>query len=71
MEIEATLGDECEIWEHLHSFREVKACTVIPRLYDWVYKTWRFFQLADEHSVASGFVTAGSQSRWFQIASYG
>ena len=24
MEIDATLGDGCGIWEHLHSFKEVK-----------------------------------------------
>ena len=42
---------------------------VIPRLYGWVYKTWRFFPLADEHGVA--VMTAGSQSRQSQIVSYG
>ena len=41
---------------------------VIPRLYGWVYKTWRLFSLANEHSVA--FMTAGSQSRRSQIVSY-
>ena len=34
---------------------------IIPRLYGWVYKTWRLFPLADEHSVA--VMTVGSQSR--------
>ena len=24
LEVDATLGDECEIWEHLHSYRDVK-----------------------------------------------
>ena len=37
---------------------------VIPRLYGWVYKTWRLFPLADEHSIAVMIV--GSQ-----IVSYG
>ena len=27
--IEATLGNACGIWEHLHSFREVKRLTVV------------------------------------------
>ena len=33
---------------------------VIPRLYGWVYKTWRLFPLPDEHTVV--VITAGSQS---------
>ena len=34
--------------------------SVIPRLYGWVYKTWKLFPLPDEHSGA--VMTAGSQS---------
>ena len=39
---------------------------VISRLYGWVYKTWRLFPLADEHSVAV-MTAGGSQSRRSQI----
>ena len=35
----------CTVW------REWNVSRVIPRLYGWVYKTWRLFPLADEHSV--------------------
>ena len=42
---------------------------VIPRLYGWVYRTWRLFPLVDEHSVA--VVIVGFQSRLSQIVSYG
>ena len=42
---------------------------VIPKLYEWVYKTWRLFPLVDEHSIA--VMTADSQSRRSQTASYG
>ena len=42
---------------------------VISRLYGWVYKTWRLFPLADEHSVA--VMTTGPQTRRSQIVSNG
>ena len=63
--VDATLGDGCRIWEHLHSFRKWNVSRVIPGLSGWVYKTRRFFPLADEHSVV--VMTAGSQSRQSQL----
>ena len=42
---------------------------VIPKLYEWVYKTLRLSPLVVEHRVA--VLTAGSLSRRSQIESYG
>ena len=61
MGIDATLGDECGIWEHLHSLREMKCLQGYSKTLKWVYKTLRLFPLA----------VAGFQSRRLQIESYG
>ena len=67
--VDATLGDEYEIWEHLHSFREVKCLLSYSRTSEWVYETLRLSRLAVEHSVV--VMTTSFQSRQSQIESYG
>ena len=38
--VDATLGNECTIQEHLHSFRKVKYLRLsFLRLFGWIYKT--------------------------------
>ena len=37
--VDATLGNECTIQEHLHSFRKVKYLQGFLRLFGWIYKT--------------------------------
>ena len=63
--VDATLGDGCGIWEHLHSFREVKCSQYYSKILWMGIKIWRVFPLADEHSVV--VMTKGSQSRRSQI----
>ena len=66
--VDATLGNECGIWEHLHSFRELKCVQDYSKTLWRVHKTLSLSPLAVEYSVV--VMTGGFQSRRFQIESY-
>ena len=58
--VDTPLGNGCGIWEHSHSFREVK-WRVISRLYEWDYNMLRFPIVTDEFGIV--VATAGYLSR--------
>ena len=60
-------SDECGIWYHLYSFREVNGSRVIPRLYGWVYKTLRLSPLVVEHSAVVTSVRLNALGSQFSV----
>ena len=62
MEANATLGDGCEIREHLHSFWEKNLSRVVLSLYEWLYKILRLTNTRAENSKNVVLVPAGYQS---------
>ena len=64
MEVDATLGVGCGIWQHFHSFREIKCLQGIQRLYGWVCEILRLPQSLVELWIPNhGYSqSAGSQS---------
>ena len=65
LEVDATLYDGCEIWEHLRSFWEMNLFRVVLRLYGCVYKILRLTKVKVAYSVV--VVSVDYHSRIFQL----
>ena len=62
-EVGAAQGDGCEVWEHLHRFREMKSLQSFLRLYGLAYETLKLLRLTDEHNMVVLTVDRCQESR--------
>ena len=70
LKVDAILGDGCEIWEHLHSFWELKYLQGYPKTLWTAIKTYTTPPLLVELWVPNQGNSQSAGSQWMVITGY-